>query len=246
MVVGLLGIALTAPLTSPLLAQSPTVSITNLTRGGTSFLVGDYWSISITGPPNQQVVNCAIHNGQDLGCTAYGYTSAGGNFNLTGSMPGWAVGNWIQTWYVGGVAAVPTLTFIVAEGCEGATIPIAVAFLYTTDYYDQSSQAYLYSDLGFTPVIGQILNPPHCFIAYADFAPLDFPVMMSAQNIFASAYHWEMLVSDTGPPPFGPRCFNCLYPVIHNGSATFVAFDALWNPYFYQCVTTLWVSRTIF
>ncbi|MGO9131616.1 MAG: hypothetical protein ACLQIS_18025 [Bryobacteraceae bacterium] len=93
---------------------SPSVQISNLTRGGnTSFYVGDSFQVSVQGPPNQQVSNTAEQNANGWSTTPYGYTDSNGNFSMSGVMTLAAVGSWTEVWTVGSYQALPTLSFTV-------------------------------------------------------------------------------------------------------------------------------------
>jgi hypothetical protein len=118
-------------------ALAQTVSITNTTRGGsTTFYVGDSWRVDVTGAPNQPVTVSANYNGTDLGTASEGQTDGNGQFTLTGTMDSSVVGNWTEVWYVGGVAASPTLSFTVIQpppGCDGYS-GSAPPVMYSVDY----------------------------------------------------------------------------------------------------------------
>jgi hypothetical protein len=87
--------------------------LSNTSRPGQSFQVGDSWQLNITGTPNSAVSNLATQNGNSLGVTGYGSTDANGNFSLSGSFSASTVGNWTEQWSVGGVNA-PSLSFTVS------------------------------------------------------------------------------------------------------------------------------------
>ena len=222
------------------------VSLVNVTRGGSDFLVGDLWRVDVNGPPNQPVVNHAVKDGIDLGSTQYGYTDGSGNFVLTGSMAGVDVGHWTETWSVGGVDATPTLMFTVAEGCSvfaWAVPPI----MYSTDNYDVQDGSYRYTwPYGASLVTGTVLNPPNCFVTYSEFSPWGPSIV--AQRIFTSAYSHEWAATDAGPirPNEPPRCFNCSYPYLEWGDFNFIAVDLLLNFYWYQAPILLVVDRDVY
>ena len=94
-------------------ATSVTAVLTNTSRPGQPFQVGDSWQLNITGPPNSPVSDLAVQNGNSLGETGYGSTDANGNFSLSGSFPASTVGNWSETWSVAGQNA-GSLSFTVS------------------------------------------------------------------------------------------------------------------------------------
>lgn len=108
-------------------AQTPTVSIENVTRGGTSdFYVGDTWNVTITGGAPSAEVDVCISSG----CSPEGYTDVNGNFLLPGYMSGGDIGTWSETWSVAGVIASPDpLTFNVYDGGQGG-IAVVTAQLF--------------------------------------------------------------------------------------------------------------------
>ena len=95
-----------------------TVQILNVTRGGSSvFPVGDSRRITVTGPANQAVTWTGLQNGSAVGATA-GSTDASGNFTLNDVIIAGSLGSWSETWYVGGVAASPVLSFTVVNAVQ--------------------------------------------------------------------------------------------------------------------------------
>lgn len=86
------------------------VQMINTTRGGSErefYRVGDSFRVDISGGDSYaEVENCA----PQYGCWIAGYTNQWGDFALTGTMPADAVGEWNQTWTVGGVLALPSPT----------------------------------------------------------------------------------------------------------------------------------------
>ena len=147
-------------------AQTPSVSITNTTRGGnTAFYVGDAWTISITGgAANAQVEICIPGS-----CSSEGYSDGNGNFSLGGYMASGDVGTWNETWSVGGVTAAPDpLTFYIypssAATCDLTTSsPTAI---YSEDYLDIYANIW-YQALGSTYVSG-VLDPAGYCVMYSD------------------------------------------------------------------------------
>lgn len=85
-----------------------TVSLVNTSRAGnSSFLVGDSWTLTVTGAPNQPVSVSATQNGKALGTTPMGNTDSNGRFTITGAMDASTVGAWVETWIVGSTSSAP-------------------------------------------------------------------------------------------------------------------------------------------
>lgn len=102
-------------------SSSPvSVRLVNSSGGSNSaFKVGDSWQIIVTGPPNSQVVAGATQNGASLGSTPMGVTNAQGQLVLTGTMGSSQVGNWVETWTVGGKSAGSISFTVSASGGSG-------------------------------------------------------------------------------------------------------------------------------
>lgn len=91
--------------------QAASVRLINTTRGGAEFRVGDQFRLEISSNiPNAEVKVAALHDGVRSEMV-FGKTDASGRFVLTGQMADEHVGQWLETWYVGSVAAAPTLLF---------------------------------------------------------------------------------------------------------------------------------------
>ena len=90
----------------------PTARIDNITRPGQDFQVGDYFNLQIHGSPNHWVSVHATHDGISSQAD-FGQTDSQGNWRLSEPMASGSVGNWSETWYVGGIQATPTLYFTV-------------------------------------------------------------------------------------------------------------------------------------
>lgn len=93
-----------APASSTQSPSAPTAlsfSLTNTTRGGQSFQVGDGWTLTITGPAGQPVYIAANHNGTNIPKSQWGVTDSNGVFTLQGSMGADSIGTWAETYYVG-------------------------------------------------------------------------------------------------------------------------------------------------
>lgn len=80
-----------------------TAAITNMSGGSSSqFLVGDQWTLRVQGPPNTPVTIAATQSGRSLGTTPFGTTGNDGVLVLTGAMGADQIGDWVETYYVGG------------------------------------------------------------------------------------------------------------------------------------------------
>ena len=98
-------------------------SFTNLTSGNNGvFQIGDKWQIQITGyQPNATV---QVGGGKDGGnaLTTLGHTDSAGNFSYNGSITSDQVGNWQESWYVGG-PVISSFSFrVVGPGAGGGSV----------------------------------------------------------------------------------------------------------------------------
>jgi hypothetical protein len=91
----------------------PTVQISNVSRPGFGFQVGDSFSLIVTGQAGSAVEATATQNGRALGRTPYGNTDGSGRFTLTGTFDPSTAGVWSEQWFVGGAPA-GSLAFTVA------------------------------------------------------------------------------------------------------------------------------------
>jgi hypothetical protein len=104
------------PTPAPRVVNPGRVTISNVTSGKQSFVVGDSYQVDITGAsPNQPVTGSASQNGQSLGTSTFGSTDSSGHFSTSGVMGTGQIGNWVETWYVGGVQS-GTASFSVSQG----------------------------------------------------------------------------------------------------------------------------------
>lgn len=184
--------------------QSPTVQITNTTRGGhLVFYSGDGWRIDITGGGSSAVVIGCIPGS----CTQFGYTDGGGSFVLTGYMSDAEIGQWDQTWVVGGVTAVPDpLTFYVYPGSAATCSMWATgAFsIFSLDFIDMYYGYPYYQARGSTTVAA-LLDPSGYCVMYGD--TWNIGSSMSAGRIQVTPWFNQWLVVDNGyrpgyfPPP---------------------------------------------
>jgi hypothetical protein len=93
--------------------------VNNSGGSNSSFNVGDAWSIIVTGPPNAAVVAGATQNGSSLGSSPQGTIGSNGQLTITGTMSAAQVGNWTESWTVGGKSA-GSLSFSVAAPSGGS------------------------------------------------------------------------------------------------------------------------------
>ncbi len=207
-------------LASGALAQTPSVSITNTTRGGhTVFYVGDSWTVSITGGAANAAVQVCIPGS----CSPEGYTDGSGNYTLSGYMSSGDVGTWNETWSVGGVTATPDpLTFYVypssAASCNlssGAVPPV----MYSLDFIDAYSGYLVYQSLG-SGTISATLDPSGYCLMYGDSWDIEWPI--AGQRTILSNYVDQWAFWDTGARPLN---LNGFYPYISGAVVGVVAIN---------------------
>lgn len=90
-------------------------TLTNTTRGGTSFRVGDGFRVDIVGAPSQMVSVTTTFNGVTRDPYNYSPTSGTGAWSVSGTMSAAEIGTWTEVWKVGTTQATPTLTFTVTN-----------------------------------------------------------------------------------------------------------------------------------
>ena len=109
--------------TQPPVSKTASFNFGNI-RSGSSFYVGDPWSITISGGNPGDKVSCGGGpNGTNV-VTQEGVLDASGTFRLTGNYKDTAIGNWYENWMVNG-QTVGTATFsvsAVAGGQQGAKV----------------------------------------------------------------------------------------------------------------------------
>ena len=100
------------------------VTINNVSGGSNSqFRVGDGFSVGVYGPyPNQQVIVMGTKNGISTGGSMVGITDGGGRATITGVFGPGDVGNWSETWLVGGLP-LGQLSFSVVNASPTALTP---------------------------------------------------------------------------------------------------------------------------
>jgi hypothetical protein len=100
------------------------VTLTNISRPGTAYYVGDRLLVAITGgTPDGVVTNTATQNGGGESTTTYGTVNQFGEFFLVVTMSAVEVGNWSEVWKVGGVAVSNVLTFAIKAALPAPAAP---------------------------------------------------------------------------------------------------------------------------
>lgn len=108
-------------------ATSVTTAMTiNNVSGGlnSQFKVGDGYSVSVSGPPNQPVMVSATKNGIGIGTSQVGTTDASGRATVTGVMGAGDIGTWAETWAVGGQVAGQISFTVVSASPTGLRPPV--------------------------------------------------------------------------------------------------------------------------
>ena len=100
----------------PGVAASATLS--NTSRPGQDFEVGDSFRLVLTGAPGAPVADTATQNGKSLGTTTYGVTDSNGQKVIDGQMASPHVGAWREMWTVGAQSA-PVISFTVSVPSGG-------------------------------------------------------------------------------------------------------------------------------
>ena len=192
-------------------AASPTVTVTNATRGGsTSFFDGDGFVINVNGGlANSPVTLSQTKNGVIFSTNVFEGTSNGsGSIQFAGVILASEVGSWTETWYVGGVQAAPVLAFTVANI---ASVPILVPNTVPNSFY-------LYNDTWSVDTNQNYSGLPHLFF---EGNANDPPLGLTRQNcpfvqnpdtgyeINPRPFSWYLLyttplVSATGTPLASP------------------------------------------
>lgn len=93
-------------------------------RPGTSFQVGDTWTITVTGTPGQSVYASGSQNGGPYTTTTMGTINSGGQWSTSGSFDPSTVGSWAERWLVGS-APVGNINFTVSPAAPAAAPPAA-------------------------------------------------------------------------------------------------------------------------
>ncbi len=206
-------------------ARTPSVSITNTTRGGsTVFYVGDSWTITINGAmANVAVLVCA-----PLGCTPSvneGYTNGAGSLTLSGYMSSSDVGTWNQTWSAGSFIATPNpLTFSVyptsAASCDMWTS--GSTSIFTLDYVTTYDGQIWHQARGYT-YVNALLDPSGYCVMDSD--SWDFGSSMSGQRTILTPVQDQWYVTDNGFRPYYIGDPESYYPYIDATGLGYVAVN---------------------
>ena len=96
-------------------------TLANVSRPGQSFQVGDQFALTITGPPNSQVIEMnATQNGATVGSQwAAGTTDSTGKLVISNTFGSGDVGKWQEVWFVQGGTSTPTVSFTVNAAPSG-------------------------------------------------------------------------------------------------------------------------------
>jgi hypothetical protein len=94
-----------------------TAQLADLTQGVANYTVGDNFSLTVTGQPNQTVTVVQTTNGVTGSSFDFGPTDGSGNLQLNGSWAPTDAAVYTQIWSVGGVPA-PTLNFVVSPSVQ--------------------------------------------------------------------------------------------------------------------------------
>jgi hypothetical protein len=220
-----------------ILAQTPTVSLTNLTRGGsTLFWVDDTVLVIVTGPANQSVTVTDSINGVPHGIDFYfGQTNSSGIWTTEAVYEPEHTGHWSSAWKVGGVAATPTLDFWVfgeEEECI-ADVPNPAAFIYSTDYFNQYENIVSINPGGIEVVIE---SEAYNCVQVLQLTSTTTPLIVSYQN-FESDFESDFtFVDDLG--------YVGYYPWIAQGAYAVIGVDITTGmPFYGQGFVTLTVSK---
>jgi hypothetical protein len=104
------------------LGGTTSVQLTNTSRPGQTFQVGDKFTLVVTGAANQAVTGSGTQNGVSKGTTPYGNTDSAGKFTISGTMTPDTVGTWTEVWTVGGVPSAQ-LSFTVSQATQTSSAP---------------------------------------------------------------------------------------------------------------------------
>ena len=92
----------------------PQVLLENTSRAGAvDFAVGEGFKLTAYGAPNSAVEVNAVHDGNPVPTGHMGVTNSAGFRYVTGRFGSVDRGEWMQTWTIGHVPALPTLQFFV-------------------------------------------------------------------------------------------------------------------------------------
>lgn len=207
---------------SALPAVGQTVQLINLVRPTASdFYVGENWVLNVFGAANQAVTISATHNGVPLGTSPLGTTDGSGFLSVSGSMSTAEIGSWVETVFVGGIAATPTLVFDVLgspiEPCFPASVSPNPLAIFSVDYY--TFNTYSHSDFGSGDQSGEG-EPPNCAMGGVTwFVPVGSEHLQVTNISFPSLWEAEVEWEDVGGRLFGS------HPAFVSGQTTYVGVD---------------------
>lgn len=219
----------------------PTAQITNTTRDGSAiFAAGDFFTLTVTGPPNQAVTATTSQNGIP-GSIDYGETGSNGNFSGTLSFSGVItagdVGTWTEQIYVAGIAASSSLSYTVYPaselGCDfavAANPPVMTSIDFIDVYGYIAAQ-----DLG-TGDIGALFASSGECVLYS--YRITYPAQPASQQqpIFfgqigpITPYEDVYAVYDTGMRPLD---LNAFYPYTSGAAIYAVGVNLITNEFYY-------------
>jgi hypothetical protein len=102
---------------APAIGQIPVLQLTNVTRPGSDFQVGDRFAVVIAGAANQPVsVRTTMQGRTDWG-PVIGWTDSSGRWSTSGQFDKGDFGDWSEVWTVGGKLANPVVEFSVRAPC---------------------------------------------------------------------------------------------------------------------------------
>jgi hypothetical protein len=118
----------------------PTVTVTNLTRGGSLFLVGDDENISISGAPPYSDV---YYSDPRMQYGSYvGTTDSSGGLSITNSVSIWDIGAWNSTFWIYEIAAFPNPVIAYVYGSDELSMTNQDSSRYGSDTEYYSGQHY--------------------------------------------------------------------------------------------------------
>jgi hypothetical protein len=135
--------------------------LSNVSRPGQSFQVGDQWSLVISGDAGEAVTGSASQNGASVSSSNFGTTNESGQLTLGGTFGAGDVGTWSEVWQVGTGAAYPVSFTVsaVSSSTPPANVsqPVGPATAVTAPAVDLSFLSNSVSLFGFNiPVWGLI------------------------------------------------------------------------------------------
>lgn len=207
-------------------AQSVTLTNNSSWRSYPTFLVGDPFSLTVSGAAYTSVTMDAQRAGDP---TPYnwnlGTTDGYGNLVVSDSMGSWNVGDWTETVYVGSAQASPTLEFSVEEPEPCSFSPYGTGNfwpMYSEDWWDSGTRnASMFA--GPEQETHEVLSGP-CGAVYGySTGPIDAEYELDDYDYVEGGYKKvDWTIEDTGAG-WG-RCdpqanFNCWYnyPIYDQG-----------------------------